>query len=108
MMFRSGLMCRSYLLFRGRMMLHVVMPFGRQMVCRGNMVFRVGTVFSSERLFRGRMPLAGSVFSRSEMSRVPVVCGPKTFGKTIFHAISLSESPDAHVSPTRVIRSSDA
>jgi hypothetical protein len=58
----------------------------------------VGTVLGGEMLF------AGSVFFHGEMLRVPVVRGPKTSGKTIFHANSLSESPDAHASPTQVIR----
>jgi hypothetical protein len=104
MMFGSGPVLRSNMLFHRTMMLHVVMLFGRQMVCRGNMMLRVGTRFSSRRLFRGRMLPGRGDFFRSEMLRVPVVRGPKTFGKTIFHANSLSESPDAHASPTQVIR----
>jgi hypothetical protein len=106
-MFCSGVMFRSGMQFRRRMMFHVIVMLGRRRACRGNRVFRVGTVFGSERLFHGRMPRGGPFF-RDEMLRVPVVRGPKTFGKTIFHANSLSESPDAHASPTPVIRPRNA
>jgi hypothetical protein len=108
MMFGSRMMCCSNMLFHWRLMFHVIMPFGRLMVCHGNMVLRVDTVTHNERLFRGRMPLAGDDFFRGEMLRVPVVRGPKTFGKTIFHANSLSESPDAHAPPTQMTRPRDA
>ena len=52
-----------------------------------------------------RVPWGNSVPRRDV--RVPVVRGPKTFCKTIFHANSLSEDPGADASPTRVIRSTD-
>ncbi len=106
-MFCSGVLFHSRMQFRRRMMLHMIVLLGRRRACRGNRVFRVGTMFGSERLFRERMPLGGPFF-RDEMLRVPVVRGPKTFGKTIFHANSLSESPDAHASPTPVIRPRNA
>jgi hypothetical protein len=55
-------------------------------------------------VFRGRVLIRRRVMARVfhrrslrgvEMLRVPVVCGPKTFCKTIFHANSLSENPGA-------------
>jgi hypothetical protein len=62
------------------------------------------TLIGCVRRFGGRMPFAGGGVSRREMLRVPVVRGPKTFGKTIFHANSLSENADAPASPTQMIR----
>jgi hypothetical protein len=68
-------------------------------------------VFCRRVLLRGQLMLLmfgdGTVF-RGEMLRVPVVCSPKTFGKTIFHANSLSEDQGADASPTCVIRSTAA
>jgi hypothetical protein len=106
MMFRGMMICG--MLFRSGMMFHLMMPFRRRVFCRGRMVLRVGTVLGGERLFPGETLFAGGAFFRSEVLRVPVVRGPKTFGKTIFHANSLSESPDAHASPTQVIRPRNA
>ena len=111
MMFRRmmlrGMMIRG-MLFRSGMMFHLMMLFRRRVFCRGRMVLRVGTVLGGVRLFPGETLFAGGAFFRSEVLRVPVVRGPKTFGKTIFHANSLSESPDARASPTQVIRPRNA
>jgi hypothetical protein len=80
-------------------------------LCRGSLRFHVLVVFCRRVLLRGQLMLLmfgdGTVF-RGEMLRVPVVCSPKTFGKTIFHANSLSEDQGAEASPTCVIRSTAA
>jgi hypothetical protein len=86
----------------------VSVMFGDWMLCRGTLLFHVLVVFCRRVLLHGHLVLLvfgeGTEF-RGEMLRVPVVCGPKTFCKTIFHANSLSEDPGADASPTRVIRS---
>ncbi|HUE18035.1 MAG TPA: hypothetical protein VMR25_28020 [Planctomycetaceae bacterium] len=80
-------------------------------LCCGSLRFHVLVVFCRRVLLRGQLMLLmfgdGTVF-RGEMLRVSVVCSPKTFGKTIFHANSLSEDQGADASPTCVIRSTAA
>jgi hypothetical protein len=111
---RSGLFHRvldvSNRVLRVGMVIDVVLRMSAviKMMFRGSRVIDVllgrSTLIVRVRRFGGRMPFAGGGISRREMLRVPVVRGPKTFCKTIFHANSLSENADAPASPTQMIR----
>jgi hypothetical protein len=106
--FVPGAMLRCAVLAEARVLRTVMF---RGVVFRG-VVFRT-VVFSAVLVrrfvvrameLRGRVLIRRRVMARVfhrrslrgvEMLRVPVVCGPKTFCKTIFHANSLSENPGA-------------
>jgi hypothetical protein len=78
---------------RGALRFHVLVVFCRRVLLRGQLML---FVFGERTVFRG------------EVLRVTVVRSPKTFGKTIFHAKSLSEDQGADASPTCVICSTAA